>query len=269
MARHPWLDPSPFQLPNGPTGVLLIHGFTGAPTEMRPLGEFLAGHGYGIACPLLPGHGTEPADLNQVTWQDWARAVDTGFQQLLRRSHQVFVAGFSMGGLLALHLAAHQPRVKGLLLLAPGYRVSDWRLPLSIVAKHAISLLPRNGTASSDLTDPEAHKRLWTYESYPVAGAEQLWRLQRVVRRELNRVTQPMILLQGRLDRSIRPDSAQAIMDGISSTDRRLVWLEDSGHALLVDAQQQLVFDICLDWIQRHDSPSPTSHPKSKVTLPS
>lgn len=254
MARHAWLDPSAFWSSGGDTGVLLIHGFTGAPTEMRPLGDFLAAHGYTVSGPLLPGHGTDPADLNRVRWQDWARAVDDSYGELARQVRRVFVAGLSLGGLLALHLAAHQPAVRGLLLYAPGLLVADRRLPLSTVVKYVLPLLPKNELADSDLVDPEAFNRIWCYETYAVGGASQLWRTQRAVRRELSQVAQPIVVFQGRGDRAIRPESPQVILDGVRSTDKRLVWLASSGHNLLVDAEGEAVLAQSLAWIREREA---------------
>jgi carboxylesterase len=254
MARHPWVDPSPFAFIGGPVGILLIHGFTGAPPEMRLLGEFLAAQGYTVLGPLLPGHGTEPADLNRVQWRDWTLAVEAAYVDLASRTEQVVVGGLSMGGLLALHLgaAAPQDKLRGLMLFAPGLRVMDWRLPLSTIARHIRPILPRDPAAPSDLADPEAEQRLWHYDAYPVGGASQLWYLQRAVRRQLKRVTAPILLLQGRRDSAVRTDSPQAVLDHVGSTDKELIWLENSGHVLLVDIERDFVFAKCLAWIQAH-----------------
>lgn len=254
MARHAWLDPSAFWCSGGDTGVLLIHGFTGAPTEMRRLGDFLAAQSYTVSGPLLPGHGAEPAHLNQVRWQDWAGAVDDAFGELAGKVRHVFVAGLSLGGLLALHLAAHQPAVCGLLLYAPGLLVTERRLPLTAVAKYVLPLLPKNELANSDLVDPEAFNRIWCYETYAVGGASQLWRTQRAVRRELSRVTQPIVVFQGKGDRAVRPESPQVILDGVRSTDKRLVWLSNSGHNLLVDAESEAIFVQSLAWIREREA---------------
>ena len=255
MARHPWLDPAPFWIAgNRAAGVLLIHGFTGAPTEVRPLGDFLAAQGYSVSGPLLPGHGVEPADLNRVRWQNWTQAVDDAYAELSRYVQQVFVAGLSLGGLLALHLAAQRPAVSGLLLFAPGLLVAERRLPLSSLLRYVRPLVPKNETEDSDLADPEALNRIWSYELYPVGGASQLWRTQRTVRGELDRITQPVILFQGRRDRAIRPDSPEMILKGIRSTDKRLVWLANSGHNLLVDVESQKVFDESLTWIAQREA---------------
>ncbi len=61
---------------NAHIGVLLVHGFTGSPASMRPWGEFLHSKGYTVRVPLLPGHGTQPEDLNKVKWQEWPAKVE-------------------------------------------------------------------------------------------------------------------------------------------------------------------------------------------------
>lgn len=253
MARHPGLDPATFYHAGGATGVLLIHGFTGAPPEMRPLGDYLAQHGYSVLCPLLPGHGTQPEDLNQVRWQDWTHAVANAYQVLDRRCDAVYGAGLSLGGLLALYLAVQEPSVAGLLLFAPGLQVADWRLPLTPIAQRVRPLYHKEPAGTSDHGDPDIQTRIWSYELYPVGGAAQLWFLQRAVRRQLARVHQPIILFQGRRDSSVRASSPQAILRRVSSTDTQMAWLEQSGHILTLDIERQFVFETCLAWLQRRE----------------
>ncbi len=251
MTRHAWLDPSPFSFPSGPVGVLLIHGFTGAPTEMRPLGEFLSQRGYSVLAPLLPGHGATPTDLNAVGWPAWIEAVDAAWHDLAARTKQVFVGGLSMGGLLALNLAAQETRLRGVILFAPALRVfNQWQLPLAGLIRRARPLMPKAAADDADLGDPEAVNRIWSYESWPMGGIGQFWRLQRHVGRQLARVTQPLLLFQGRRDSTVQPSCPALILDRVSSTDKQLIWLPDSGHNLLVDAEKEQVFQASLDWIE-------------------
>src|SRR2546423_256151 len=87
------------------TGFLLCHGFTGTPASMRAWGAHLAGAGFTVRCPLLPGHGTRWQDLNRTTWEDWYGAVREALLALLATCRTVFVGGLSMGGTLTLRLA--------------------------------------------------------------------------------------------------------------------------------------------------------------------
>ena len=99
--------------------VLLIHGFTGSPWEVRPLGEALAARGFHVQAIRLPGHGVDPEAMAWVTWRDWEHAAEEALKQLRGFQH-VFVAGLSMGALLGMLLAARHPnRVSGLAMMAP------------------------------------------------------------------------------------------------------------------------------------------------------
>ena len=90
---------------NARIGVLLVHGFTGAPPSMRPWGEFLLSKGYTVRVPLLPGHGTRPEDLNKVKWQEWPAKVQSELEELFKACDQVFICGLSMGGGTTLYVA--------------------------------------------------------------------------------------------------------------------------------------------------------------------
>src|SRR5437867_4161013 len=119
-----------FSLPGSrPLGCLLVHGFTGTPAEMRPLGEALAKRGFPVHAVRLAGHGTSIDDLAGTRWPEWFASVEDGVAQLLATAPRLAVAGMSMGSLLALHLAATRPAdVAALVLCGTPLRLSDWRL---------------------------------------------------------------------------------------------------------------------------------------------
>ena len=123
-------------------GVLLIHGYTGTPAEMRLLGDHLHQEGYTVLGVLLPGHGTKPENLNETNWQDWYAAAEEGFKRLEESCSEVMVAGLSMGGLLAIKVAAELPVSKAAFLAAPIY-VQDKRAPFLPLLRHFIKYLKK------------------------------------------------------------------------------------------------------------------------------
>jgi esterase/lipase len=105
-------------------GVLLVHGLTDSPYFMHPLAEFFRNQGFRVMAILLPGHGTQPGDLLEVRWEDWARAVAYGVEQLAREVDEVCLGGYSAGATLAVRQALVDHRVRGLFLFSPALRVS-------------------------------------------------------------------------------------------------------------------------------------------------
>src|SRR5438067_2046379 len=98
----------------GKAGVLLVHGITGSPAEMRPLVRKLAGQGFTVSCPQLAGHCSTLAELKRTLWTDWYGSLERALEHLAADCETIFVSGLSMGALLALKLAADHPgRVHG------------------------------------------------------------------------------------------------------------------------------------------------------------
>src|SRR3989449_7131156 len=99
-----------FSLPGSrPLGCLLVHGFTGTPEEMRPLGEALAARGFPVHAVRLAGHGTDVADLVRTRWTDWFASVEAGMARLRASTERLAVAGMSLGSPLPLHPPATRP----------------------------------------------------------------------------------------------------------------------------------------------------------------
>jgi len=162
------LDLNPFFFPGGPVGCLLIHGGTGSPPEMRPMGEYLAEKGLTALGVRLAGHGTTPEacpelcrrDLATTTWQDLVASAEEGLGQLQDQCEHVFLAGLSLGGLITLYLAAHRPIAGAVVMAAPAY-ITDWRFRFLPLIKHFVKWYHSSGEL--DLTDPEGRERVSFY----------------------------------------------------------------------------------------------------------
>jgi carboxylesterase len=250
MTRQPHLDPSPFFLEGGSTGVLLLHGFTGSPPEMRLVGDYLHRRGLTVSAPLLPGHGTSADDLNRCAWCDWTEHAEQALADLRSRCEPVFIGGFSMGSLIALYLAAQHPELPGIILYAPATIVADRRVYLTPILKYLIPKMRKSG--KSDLTDPEAHLRFWSYEEYPVAAAHEVLKLTRQVRRLLPRVTCPLLIMHGIHDQAIHPRSPRYTYERAGSADKESVTLYNSGHGLVVDSEWETVAHKTLEFVEAH-----------------
>ncbi len=250
MPQPDTITPAPFFLAGGPVGVLLIHGFTGAPPEMRRLGDYLHQQGFTVSAPLLPGHGTSAAELNQVRWQQWTAHVEAALADLRARCDTVFVGGLSMGGVLTLYLAAQHPDLAGALLYAPAMRVSGWRPKLVPLLKYAVRLAPKGG--GDTWADPDARSLLWCYDEYPVVAAHEAHRLIAHVRRMLPRVSCPLLIAYSLIDPVVPPTAAELIIREVSTDDISVLTLERSGHAVTLDAEWPQVAEKTVAFIRAH-----------------
>jgi carboxylesterase len=244
MTDYPPPVPDPFDYPGNDVGVLMIHGFTSSPAELRLMGQYLAAQAYTVLGPLLPGHGTRWQDMAACTWRDWTSAVERAYQALRVRCRTVFVVGSSMGGLLTLYLAERHPEIPAIVPMAPAVFAANLLAPLAWLFKYFVRFLPYDPAKDGDdLTDPEARQRyLWSYSGTPVAAVEQLVKLQRVVRPALRKIACPTLILHGMHDSTIKPSASQYVYDHIASQDKQVVWLHNSGHCLWVDSEKEQVF---------------------------
>jgi carboxylesterase len=251
MTDYPPPVPDPFDYPGNSVGVLLIHGFTGSPSEVLPMGKYLAKQGYTVVGPLLPGHGTTWQDMAHRKWQEWADATEQAYLGLKSRCRIVFVSGGSMGGLLTLYLAARHPEIAGIIPMAPAIFTVDWRASFAWLLKYFIPFKPYDPARDGDdLTDPQARQRyLWSYMGSPVAAGEQLVLLQRAVRRDLHKIAMPTLIFQGTRDQSVKLESAVYAFSHVAARDKELTWLTNSGHCLWVDSEKEQVWQKTYQFI--------------------
>jgi carboxylesterase len=252
--------------PDGRTGVLLVHGFTGTPMSMRPWGEHLAAQGFAVRCPLLPGHGTRWQDCNDSTHDQWTTTVEEAFDALAAECDRVFVAGLSMGGTLATRLAEVRPGdVAGVILVNPALltqRLDAKLLPL------LARLTPSWAPIASDIKKPGVEEL--AYPKLPTRAMMQLRRLWALTRADLSRVTAPVIVFHSAEDHVVEPINTKVLLDGISSTDTTEVLLEDSYHVATLDNDAPKIFDGSVAWIrERTSSPKTPSSTSAVAESPS
>lgn len=243
------LDGKSFSLNgNGGIGVLLFHGLTSTTVAVRPLAEYLNRAGMNVMSPLLPGHGTKPEDVLKVHRQEWLETAEQAYQKLKSKTYKIIVGGESMGGLLALHLARQHSDISGITLFAPAASIKgQWKAQF---LAPFIKIIPKYYLDDASPTPTNVFP--WQgYNVIPVPAVAQFYHLQNQVKRELNAVHQPVILFQGKKDATIIPEGVLIIYNKVSSTDKTLIWLENSGHTLLLGAEYSSVYQQTLSFIQR------------------
>ncbi|MGH8898593.1 MAG: alpha/beta hydrolase [Egibacteraceae bacterium] len=231
----------------GDVGVLLLHGFTGNPVSMRPLGEALAASGFAVELPLLPGHGTTWQECARTTWQDWAREADEALERLRVSSAAQVVVGLSMGATLTLHLAITRgDELAGIVLVNPTLHTSDPRARLLPLLRHVVRSRPGFG---NDIALPGADQR--AYARVPLKPLHSLTELWALVRADLARVKVPVLVFTSRQDHVVEPDNSTTVLAGVSSTDVEQVWLERSYHVATLDYDADLITERTVAFARR------------------
>ncbi|HEX9020129.1 MAG TPA: alpha/beta fold hydrolase [Nitrospirota bacterium] len=244
------------EMSGGEDAVLLIHGLTGSPYEMKYLARKLNKAGFTVKGPCLAGHGTTLADLKKTTWQDWYGTVYETFKQLKKDHETVSVAGLCMGALLALMLSADLgEEVTGVSLISTTLFYDGWGLPwykflLPLVyytpARHVYSFKERepygikNEALRTRIVEGMRDGSI-AHESVPGVSMRELFRLIEASKKIVPAVKTPALILHSREDDLASKKSALYIRDRIGSPDVRLVLLEDSYHMMTIDNQRETV----------------------------
>ena len=246
-------DPTPmqgaaaFSHDGGDVGVLLIHGFTGTPGSLRPWAEHLAGEGYTVRLPLLPGHGTRWQDANRTTFADWLGAVTASLQELTSSCRAVVVGGLSMGGTLTLRLAEIFPdSMAGIMLVNPSVLTLHKEAKLLPALRHILPMFPpiAGDIAKPGMVEPG-------YNRLPVKAMYSLWKAWPVVRADLPKVTTPMLLLHSTVDHVVEPVNSQIVRDEVSSAFITDIPLERSYHVATLDYDAELIFTSSVEFIEK------------------
>lgn len=199
----------PFYLPAAGSGaaVLLVHGFSATPWEMRPLAGELVARGFACLTVRLPGHGTTPEDLAARRWEEWLESVTRGFDLLTGRFPRIYGAGLSTGSLLLLALALRR-QPDGLVLLSPYLRLRHRLAPFVGWLRY---LKPYQHRA---LAGEEARHY---YERRPLAGIHQINRLLHTLAPRLGEITVPVLAIHGEGDQTVNIDSGRELVDRLGS----------------------------------------------------
>jgi carboxylesterase len=235
--------------------VLLCHGFTGSPQGLRGWAEDVAAAGVAVSLPRLPGHGTRWQEMARTGWADWLAALEAELERLRALGHRVVVGGLSMGGGLALRLAADHPAdVAGLVLVNPAVRLTDPRLA-ALPLLRRLGLLGRPGrertapAVGGDVARPGAVEL--AYDRVPLTAAASMVEGLRGVQRDLPLVHQPVVLLRSATDHVVPASSSALVLERVGSADVREEVLPRSFHVATLDHDAPRVSAATLDLVGR------------------
>lgn len=237
----------PFSASNGPHGVLVLHGFTGCPQSMRPLAEAFADAGFSVELPLLPGHGTVVEDLLTTRFADWLASAEAAYEGLAARCDRTVVAGLSMGGTLALHLAARFAEIAGVIVVNPlvAPPAESFEAILRGTLEAGLDRMPGIG---SDIAR-EGVAEL-AYDAVPIEAVLSLFAAARDLSGRLDEVRCPLLLLQSRADHVVPPESGDLLVAEAGGPVER-VWLEHSFHVATLDNDRDELEERAVSFAQK------------------
>ena len=229
-----------FSLEGNDVGVLVQHGFTGSTQSIRELGENLHRRfGFSVVAPRSPGHGTSPDDMETTGYLDWLGEVETALRDLAKRRKHVFVTGLSMGGTLALNLAARFPDlVDAIAPIAAAAGKLSGALAEVMLLNPAPKRIPGIG---SDIKAPGVTEL--AYDETPVACLREASLLISITRELLHKIACPTLVIHAREDHVVPPANAMEIVNAIQSDDIRLLWLNNSYHVATLDNDKDLIVE--------------------------
>lgn len=229
-------------------GVLALHGFTGNPSSMRALAQAMAGGGFHVELPVLPGHGTTVEDMLTTRWADWTGEVDAAYGRLAERAERIVVAGLSMGGALALWTALAHPEVAGLVLVNPATRAqpAEVRAMLDEMLADGTEVAPGIG---SDIADPDAHEI--AYDGSPLRPLISFIDDGLTVMQDrYGELAMPLLLFTSRQDHVVEPADSEYLAGRYGGdVDHR--WLERSYHVATQDYDRDAIFLAATEFVGR------------------
>ena len=258
-----------FVLGSGEVAVLLIHGLTGTPTELRRVAMGLAKAGHTVYVPTLAGHCGGNADLQATGWRDWYESARNTFVGIRRKHERVFVGGLSMGAVLSMYLAAEHPgQIEGLMLYSTTLRYDGWSInklafltPLLMKIPFGVHLCsfeekPPYGIKNERLRaiverqmkeGESSQAGLLTMEGVTV---RELHRLNAVVKKRMPSITTPTLVLHSLEDDITSRWNADYVERKLGGPVVK-VMLDDCYHMITVDLQYHRVIELSVDFIQR------------------
>jgi carboxylesterase len=223
------------------TGVLVLHGYSGLPTSVRPWADAFAEAGFSVAMPVLAGHGTSAEDLARATWTDFVTGVRAAYAELASRVKRIVVAGLSMGGGLTALLAEEAgAELAGVILVNPWILgLTDDALALIVDAVAGGVTLFGDADGPSDIKREGDKRFSYGYAVLPPLPAVHEG-LQEV-RARLGTITVPSLLFTSREDHTISNESSVVYATEVGGTVTQH-WLDESWHVATVDTDAPFVF---------------------------
>jgi len=230
-----------FVVGSGEDAVILSHGLAASPYEVRFLADYLAENGFTVYGIRLTGHGTSVEHLATTKWEDWYQIFENKFNEVSLNHDKVYVGGMSLGALLALKLVEDNG-ADGVIALAPALVLDDKRANFAFIFKYFTKYSSR---VLSDEVKP------FYYNKFSVTAVAENVKLGKIVKEDLDKITEPIFIMQYREDIRVDPESSQIVYDSVSSEVKELVWVDGEGHVMILGEGREEYFEKILEFIRK------------------
>ncbi len=243
--------------------VLLFHGLTGSPFEMKKYGQFLYKNGYDVFCYSFPGHGERISEIETVTWNDWCVFAQEKYDLLRKNYKYFFVSGLCLGASMSVYLAENNPDVTGVIALSSTLFLDGFCIPWTIsLLPFALSTIVRfyytfpeddcfgvkNERTRKSLAKMTAKADIGM-DNYPLNCVDGLLKLSKNVRKNLKKVTCPILCIHSKYDNLASTKGAKIVIKGVSSSIKKYVELDNSYHMVLYDNEKEYVMNTVKQFI--------------------
>jgi alpha-beta hydrolase superfamily lysophospholipase len=170
--------------------VLLLHGLSDSPYSLRALGNRLHAEGFTVVWLRLPGHGTNPRALADLSWKDWTAAVRVaicGLRDQLPEDAPLILGGYSNGGALSIHHClssiedASLPKPDAIVLFSPMIGIN----PMARITRLYHMVTGVTGNTKAQWSSIQAEIDPFKYSSWPMNANVQAWSMTKSVERKL------------------------------------------------------------------------------------
>lgn len=245
--------------------ILLFHGLTGSPFEMKKYGTFLHKSGYDVYCYCLPGHGDYPQHIQSVSCKDWIDFSQEKYTKLRSKYSEFFLSGLCLGAVIALNLAAINDDVTGVISLSTTLYLDGWTVPwynflmplgLNTLIRYYYTFPEREPYGIKNVAIRNKIASLMSrntvaMDNYPLSCIYELLQLSKQTRKIIKEVACPILIIHSLEDDLTSIKSAKFVFDNVASKNKEYLELKDSYHLVLYDNEREFVFNKTLDFLEK------------------
>lgn len=244
--------------------ILLFHGMTGSPFELRKYAKYLHNQGFDVFAYCLPGHGDHPININAVSWKHWVDFSNEKYETLRGEYQEFFLGGLCLGAVLALNLAGKYKDVTGIISLSTTLFLDGWTIPwyydsmiglgLHTILRYYYTFPEREpyGIKNESTRRKVANimkKNTVALDNYPMSCIYELLELSKYTRKNISKVTAPILLVHSTEDDLTSVKSAEFVYNNVSSELKEYIKLENSYHLVIYDNEKEFVFNKSVEFL--------------------